>query len=251
MLKKLLFFFIFISLWLPSAHARNTLLVFSADAAKPLVWKEEGQIAGPIGDIIMSVFNNLGVKVKSPNLPWPRALRMMEAGKIDMILTMFYTPERAKFMVYSVPYTQAHSSVFVKKGRKFSYSKWKDLIGRMGLVTLYDSYGAEFDKFAKDHLEFYYVGSWQQITKMLIAERGDFTIRQKRPALIEIAKMGFQGKIVPLPVPLTKQDVYITFSKKSPFLKYLPKVNQQIQEMRDNGTIEKMLNKATLDSINQ
>ncbi len=65
-------------------------------------------------------------------------------------------------------------------------------------------------------------------------------VNVKKPTLIEIAKMGYKDKIVPLDVPVSQQDVYITFSKKSKFLKYIPRVNQRITEMRDNGTIEKM-----------
>ncbi len=248
MLKKLLYFLIVMSLWMPSVHAQDTLLVFSDGNSKPYTWEERNQIVGPIVDLITSVFNDLGIPVKTVILPWPRAIFMMQTGDIDVILTMFYTPERAEFMMYSVPYAQVYSSIFVKKGREFHYSKWEDLIGRLGLVSLDDSHGAEFDKYAKDHLKFYYVGSLAQIFKMLDLERGDYTIQPKISTLIVIAQMGYQDKIVPLNVPVSTQNTHITFSKKSPFLKYLPKVNQRIQEMQDNGTIEKMIEKVILDS---
>ncbi len=251
MLKKLLYAFFIVSLWMSSVQAQDALFVYSARTGKPFAWQEGNQIVGPIVDIITSVFNDLGIPVKTVILPWPRAIFKMKTGEIDVILTMFYTPERTEFMTYTIPYTQAYPSVFVKKGREFPYNKWEDLIGREGLVVLDDSQGADFDKFSKDNLKFRYIGSLQQIVKMLDWERGDYTIQIKRAAMIKIAQMGYQDKVVPLNVPVSKQDNYITFSNKSPFLKYLPKVNQRIQEMRDNGTIEKMLDKVILDSAKQ
>ncbi len=236
---------------MPSVHARDTLFVFSDVDGKPNTWGEGNQIVGPIVDIITSVFNDLGIPVETLILPWPRAIHMMKTGDLDVILTMFYTPERAEYMTYTIPYTQAYLSVFVKKGREFPYSKWEDLIGRLGLAVLGDSIGADFDKFSKDNFKFYYVDTLQQIVKMLDIERGDYTIQVKRAMEIKIAQMGYQDKVVPLNVSVSKQDSHITFSNKSPFLKYLPKVNQRIQEMRDNGTIDKMLEKVILDSTKQ
>ncbi len=251
MLKKLLYSFIIMSLWMPSVHARDTLLVFSDNDGKPYTWKKGNQIVGPIVDLITSVFKDLDIPVKTVILPWSRGLRQMKTGDIDVVLTIFHTPERAEYMMYTVPYAQVRSSVFVKKGREFPYRKWEDLIDRIGLFLRGDSHGMDFDDFAKDHLNFSDIEGLEQAVKMLYHERGDYAILIKETALVEIADMGYQDKIVPLYVPISNQNVYIAFSKKSPFLKYLPKVNQQIQELRDNGTIEKMLEKVILDSAKQ
>ncbi len=224
-----------------SVQAREKLLVFSDDTAKPYTWKKEKKLVGPIVDLITMIFKDFNIPVETVLLPWKRAIHQIEEGQIDVILTMFYTPEREKFMVYTAPYSNIINSVFVKKGKEFPFKKWEDLIGREGLFTKGDSFGAEFDNFAKKKLTIDYILTLQQRVKMLFFERGDYMINVKKPTLIEIAKMGYKDKIVPLDVPVSQQNVYIIFSKKSKFLKYLPKVNQRITEMRENGTIEKML----------
>ncbi len=251
MLKILLYAVIMMSLWMPSVHARDEILVSSDSSGKPHAWEEENQLVGPIVDLITLIFKDFGIPVKTIILPWPRAIFEMEHGDLDVILTMFYTSERTKFMAFTIPYSQVLTSVFVKKGKEFPFNKWEDLINLNGLISRGDSFGTEFDRFSKERLKFWEVGTPQQIIQMLDLERGDYTIQVKIPMLIEIAKMGNQDKIVSLDVPVTKQDVYVAFSKKSPFLKYLPKVNHRIQEMLDNGAIEKMVEKVIVDSAKQ
>ncbi len=252
MLKILLYAVIMISLWMPSVYARNELLVSSDSHGRPYAWEEENQLVGPIVDLITLIFKDFGIPVKTIIRPWPRVLFEMEHGNLDVIMTIFYTSERTKFMAFTVPYSQVFTSVFVKRGKEFPFNKWEDLIDRNGLKGRGDSFGSEFDRFSKKHLKFQKeVGTPQQIIKMLDHERADYTIQVKIPMQFEIVQMGYQDKIVPLDVPVTKQDVYIAFSKKSPFLKYLPKVNHRIQEMRDNGALEKMIEKVILDYAKQ
>ncbi|MCP4749521.1 MAG: transporter substrate-binding domain-containing protein [Proteobacteria bacterium] len=248
MFKKIFVAFFVLSLWIPSAHGRDTLLMFSDVSGKPFTWQEGDQIVGPIVDLIAQVFNDLGIPIKTVFLPWPRAIFHMQNGDLDLILTMFHSPEREKFMVYTVPYGYVYNSIFVKKGREFPYRNWVDLIGRQGLVVRGDSYGGEFDAFAKDQLDLYSVGTLKQMIGMLMYRRKDYMICPKN-TLIEIAELGYHDMIVPLPMPVNKQEVYITFSKKSPFLKYLPNVNQQILKMQKSGAIERMIENVILDSV--
>ncbi len=56
------------------------------------------------------------------------------------------------------------------------------------------------------------------------------------------ARAVLESSIIPLVNPLTSKAVHIAFSKKSPYIEYFPDVNRKIQQMYENGTIEKLFN---------
>jgi len=79
----------------------------------------------------------------------------------------------------------------------------------------------------------------------LLAGRLDYVINLKYATLIDMQRFGNTDKFFIHPNPISMEPVYIAFSKKSPYKKYLPYVNTKIQQMKADGTIEKWFKKYT------
>ncbi len=248
MLKKMLFLVVIVALFTQLSYAQETLTVFADPEGKPLSWQEGDQLVGPVVDLMTLIFRDFDIPVNTVVRPWIRALSELEKGEIDAILTIFYTAERANVMEFTIPYAQVETSIFVKQGNEFPFRTWDDLRNRRGLIGRGDSFGEEFDTFSKEHLTISEVSSSAQVLRMLAAEKTDYIIGVKNATLLELIKLDLHEKIVPLDVPIDSQDVHIGFSKQSSFLQYLPEVNKRIQELRDNGTFEKMVQKALFTS---
>jgi len=222
------------------AYSRDELLVTAA----PSIWVSEagGELEGPVIEITTQVFSGLDVPIKCLYLPWNRALEYMKEGKIDVIATIFPTDKRAQYMDFSTPYVEVPVVVIVPKGKAFPFKKLEDLVGFKGLKSLGSSLGKAFNSFAPK-LNILQVSDEQQIIGMLTLGRADYGIGSKYTFLKHAKKMGNAHNIEVLPTLVNSRGLRFGFSKKSPFISYLPTLNKKIKQGRENGSIKKIVDK--------
>ncbi len=246
-MKQLLLIFTTILFFSSSAYSSDVLTV----SAPPSIWvnKVETKLEGPVIDLVTGIFSELGVEVRTKPLPWKRAVILMEKGELDMILTIFYTKERAKSMKFTVPFVDVPTVVLVAKGKTFPFAKLSDLIGLTGLKQRGASLGDEYEKIAPQ-LDITEINTESQIIKMLQKGRADYAIGSKYVLLISAKRIGYQDKIEVLPKPITSRDLRMAFSKKSKFVNYLPQINEKLLQLKKNGTIANMVKKA-MDSASE
>ncbi|QTA88525.1 Uncharacterized protein dnm_045710 [Desulfonema magnum] len=46
-----------------------------------------------------------------------------------------------------------------------------------------------------------------------------------------------------LPQTVSENNIYLAFSKKSPFKRYLPSINEKFRQMLDDGSLEELFEK--------
>ncbi|MEA2029793.1 MAG: transporter substrate-binding domain-containing protein [Campylobacterota bacterium] len=240
-MKSSKFVIICIFLLITLLDARDSLIVSVHPEAHPFGWHEKSRIKGSAYELIKLIGRDLGIKIEPIILPWARSINYVKAGKIDAVLTAFYTKQRAKHISYSVAYATVETSVFVAKGREFTFNQWEDLIGKTGLTIVGDSQGDKWDRFEKEKLKVLRVVKMEQVFKILTSGRADYVVFPKISTLREIKKMGYKGKIVNLPTPITSQGIYFGISKKSPYHKYLLQINQKIKEYIEDGTYSQLM----------
>ncbi len=223
-------------------------LVYSRDlilSAAPSIWARpiDSKLEGPIIEFVTTVFTELGVTIRTKHLPWNRAILYMELGEIDVIVTIFHTAEREKFMEFTIPYVEIPTVVIVPKGKSFPFTKLDDLIGLRGLCPSGASLGETYNHFS-NRLNISQIIDEEQIIGMLNIGRADYAIGSKYVFLFKAREIGFEDKIEILSTPITSRGLRMAFSKKSSFLKYLPKVNRKIKQRQEDGTIAEMTEKA-------
>lgn len=94
-----------------------------------------------------------------------------------------------------------------------------------------------------DRLTIEYVSQIVQNFRKLDAGRIDYLIAPEHNAQIKASALGFADKITILPAPINSENEYMAISKQSPCLKYLPDVNKKLEEMIQNGTVERLIEK--------
>ncbi len=136
------------------------------------------------------------------------------------------------------------ASIFVLKGKEFKFNKWSDLIGKVGGQVRGDKYRQDFEDFLEDHsIKHQLVNNMEQNIGKLRAGRIDYFAYGTYPILIKLKHKGLQGEIVPLDTPLYVGQFYFAFSSLSPFKKHLNAVNQKVIEYKNDGTIDKLIDK--------
>ena len=183
-----------------------------------------------------------GIQIETKHLPWQRALFYMKSGQIDMIATIYYTEERAKFMDFTIPFVEVPTVVIVAKGKSFPFNKLNDLVGLKGIKRIGASLGQEYDKI-DSKLNITEIKDELSMIKILEAGRADYAIGPKYIFIIEARKIGLEEKIEILPTPVILRGLRMAISKKSPFLKHLAFINSKIKQKQKDGTISKMIEK--------
>lgn len=216
-------------------------LLFSAPMPSAYANEKGEGLEGPSVDLIKLLFSDYGVEVETVPLPWARLLEYIKKGKIDAVAPIFYNAERAKFIAYSIPFDTHETKVLVKRGHSFDFKKWEDLIGYRGLIVRGRSEGAVFDEFSAEHLKLIKVNSLDQIFKMIVSGRADYGIDKLYDIIARGNRLGLSDQTEVLDLSIAVNDNCIGFSKKSPFVRYLPKINKKIIQLKKEGRIREMV----------
>jgi len=211
----------------------------------PFMWHEGDEIVGVGPDLVRMIFGELGIEVESPYTgPWKRVQQLGKAGEIDVISGMYRNKDRMTYMTYvEPPYSPDPFVVWVKKGHSFPFNSMEDLIGKRGITILGDSFGQEFDDFAKAHLDLKRAPKIEQNFLKILHDHADYMVCGYYPGLLESYKLGLADKVEILPTRLGSEFMFMAFSKKSKFIKHLPYARKRVEELERDGTVARLFKK--------
>lgn len=200
------------------------------------------EIVGVGPALVEKIFSQLGVEVKSNFTgAWDSVQSKVKTGEVDVLVAAYKTSERESYMDYSVAYAKDPIAIFTSNTNQFNYGQWSDLVGKKGIATIGDSYGQELDSYIANQLKVERVSTVKQALDKLNDGSADYFLYALYSGNSEIKKLDYTDKIKALPKYISTEDFYITISKKSPYAKYLPKVNELIEKYKEDGTIDKLM----------
>ncbi len=97
---------------------------------------EQGQPAGFTVDLMRALAEVMGLEVEIRLGPWEEVRHDLANRQLDVVLGMYYSPERDRFADFSVPVTIATHAIFVRKDSPIR--SVRDLRGRAILVQTDD-----------------------------------------------------------------------------------------------------------------
>lgn len=193
-------------------------------------------------DLQREIFKRLRQKVSfQSGLPWSRQLRMLQAGEIDAIAAMHQNPEREKVYLYSEPYHMSAVYVFARKDQKRAIKSLDDLKDLKGLTTTSASFGEEFDQFAEKNLHLTRFREPDRLVELLLSQRFDYMVLPKDIGLFYIHKRQAVEEIEATDLAVASNPIHFVMSKKSRCLHLLPKFNEALAEMKEDGTVKKII----------
>lgn len=239
-MKKLIFICIVILFAVNTVAAQETIRV-SSPAPTAFARIENESLVGPSVEIMKIIFNELGVKVTPVALPWARAIKDIKTGQIDAIAPIFFSKDRFRFIEFSIVLDNIDTCVFIKKGTFDDFKTWNDLKNHQGIIVRGRSEGQKFDDYAAENLKLYKVNSLRQIIQMIIMDRADYGIDKYYDTIAASKQLGVFTKIQMMSVSVATNEAFIGISRKSPFLKYLPQINEKIKQLKQEGAIQKIV----------
>ena len=211
----------------------------------PIMSKNGDKIVGAGSELLFMIFDELGLNIESRYVgSWDIVQEKAKSGEIDMIVAAYKTPEREVYMDYSIAYTVDPVSIFVKKGESFSFDSWDELIAKKGVVTKGDSYGEEFDKFITDELDVVIADSPSEAFALITSGEVDYFVYALYSGENALAKNeDLSEQIEILPNYVGAENFYMTISKKSELVEYLPQINEILQKFIEDGTVNELIEK--------
>jgi polar amino acid transport system substrate-binding protein len=186
----------------------------------PYLWRDPQnpqQLIGANADLLQHLAKELGVAVDIIySGPWSRAQAEVKAGRVDLIAGAFLTMSRLEVMDYVHPaFYFTPNVVWVHRGAEFPYAGWEDLLNRTGDTLVNNSFGQQFDAYAKSNLTIEGVSSLTQAFRKLLLGRTDYVLYERYPGQALADSLGMQDDLLVLDPPISSEGLYLTLSHNS------------------------------------
>jgi polar amino acid transport system substrate-binding protein len=186
----------------------------------PYLWRDpddENRLIGANADLMQLLAKEIGVPIEVKYMgPWSRVQEMARGGRIDLIAGAFFTSARLDYLDYFYPaFKGTRTVIWTTPAGTFKYRTWSDLRERKGLTVANNSFGEEFDAYARKSLQIATVASLEQALQMLMLARTDYVIYEEDPGLALAAKLNITA-LKTAPVAVSTENLYLTMAHKSP-----------------------------------
>ena len=236
-------FVLAVSLCAGSAIAGEALR-FVGDVRPPLAMSaDNGTVVGMAADLTREVFSRIGVPPELHLFPWRRALSLAERGEVDGLMLVLRTPDRERYLAFSDPVVSLVASFYYNPSN-FEQPKVRDLEdlqGRViGLVSGH-SYGDAMDRyFQGDMCRVMPAYTLEENVRRLVDGRVDLIISQESGVEDVLARYPAFRSNVRRCCSLGSYVYRMAFSRSSPHVALLPRVNEALAAMRQDGSIDRI-----------
>ena len=204
------------------AHAQvcQKLVATGNPEYSPYLWRDpedESKLIGANADLMQLLSKEIGIPIEVKYLgPWSRVQELARAGRVDLIAGAFFTTARLDYMDYFHPaFRGTRTAIWTTPNNTFKYRTWSDLRDRKGLTVVNNSFGEDFDAYAKKSLSIATVATLEQALQMLVLGRTDYLIYEEDPGLALAAKLNIT-RLKTAPVAVSTEDLFLTLSHRSP-----------------------------------
>lgn len=203
----------------PAPAVCKGLLASGNPQYPPYLWRDpvdESRLTGAVAEMMQWLGREIGVPIRLAYVgTWGRVQAETKAGNVDMIAGAFFTLPRTEYMDYFHPaFRETRSVVWVGEGGRIDYRRWADLVPWRGVTVINNSFGEDFDRYAKDKLKISQVASLEQAIQMLQRGRADFLVYEDNPGEAYLARLG-AGGVRQLSPPVATESLYLTLAHKS------------------------------------
>ncbi|UUY07799.1 transporter substrate-binding domain-containing protein [Pseudomonas sp. J452] len=186
----------------------------------PYLWRDPQnpqKLIGANADLLQQIGEQIGVEIEVMHTgPWSRAQDEVRTGRVDLLAGAFLTLPRLESMDYVHPaFYVTPSMVWVRKGHEFPYSGWEDLRGRVGGTLVNNSFGQQFDAFAKANLTLESVPSLTQAFQKLLLGRTEYVLYERYPGVALANTLGLMEDLQALEPPISSEGLFLTLSHNS------------------------------------
>ncbi|EPR41082.1 ABC-type transporter, periplasmic subunit family 3 [Desulfovibrio sp. X2] len=185
-----------------------------------------------------------GVELVPVVTPWKRAMYLAQKGGIDLLVSLRIRPERSEYLEFTTHRAFPNPIVvFARKAGGFAFRSWDDLEGRKGGISLGDTFGNGFDEYWHEHLRIDEAADMDSNFRKLAAGHIDYFVTGLYVGEAYLATHDLGQPIVALSPPISDQDIYFGFSRRSPCAAWVGEFSRNLERLDEQGIPERLLQK--------
>ncbi len=229
-----------------SSHAAGTHLNIVYTDWFPYTYEEDGRAAGFEIDTCRMVLDRMGIAAEFKMYPWKRCLAYLEAGRVDAIISMLYTPARAVFAYFPYESISISRTVFfttTDNPLQFdgTYGALKNT--KVGVVMGFD-YGEDF---ARANLNIDEARDVQALIIKLLEGRNDLVAENRIVAEAAARRMGVLDRLRFLEPPIHSHYLYVGFSRVRGHEHLCADFSRKLTEFKKTAAYQAILEKYSID----
>ncbi len=198
-------------------------------------------------DLVSTALKRAGYDSEYLEVPWARAIRGLQQSQYDIIISAWYSEERASFGLFSEPYLSNRIRLIRRKGSEIGYRHLDDLYPyRIAIVRDY-AYDPAFDTDAR--LNKVDVRSFEVAANMLAAGRVDLAVEDEYAAGFHFSRSlrSLRAGLEFVSPPLSENGLHILVRRSlENAAQIVEGFNRAIEEMKADGTYEQVIDRHQL-----
>ena len=213
---------------------------------KPFSWEEGGKMQGILVDIAEEIIHSrMGLKIVHQGHPWKRSQHLVQIGEADALITN--GPMRKDWADHSreVVLTLQHKLYVKAGGPKFDQLRKVHDLDDLKPFAMVDHRGSAWAEknLAGRGIDVHWVADHDTMYRLVAKGRVDAVAYIGFVARYHIKNLGLQDQLVELPLRVPAVPFHIVIGKKSPFVKFLPQIDETIRQIKQDGTLQRIYDK--------
>lgn len=238
---NLICFLFIISIFCTIASAEDILKMHVIDASPIGFYDEQKNPTGYHWDYMTEIQKRSGIPMKLILIPYSRIWQSLENGDHDGGI-VYRSPDRDSIVVYAAPVAERKNVVISQKG--IILNSYNDLYKLKSIATMRGvRLGDEFDADPNIIKILKSVYDYDTIVNMLIHGRYDAMAGNSVTMSYLLNKYNGVNEVELPGIVVGKRVEWLQFSKKSRHLDKIPKLKETIEELKNEGFFDKVLEK--------
>jgi len=225
---------------LMSATQSHAETIYVDEANPPFMYRAGDEAAGIYPALIRAIFRHAGINVDVVAVPWKRAIENLDANKGGGA-GIYKNLERQKKYVFSQPIHVEQLMLYQRQSTFDNPTDIDDLRGQTVGVIRGWSYGDQIDDARKRGVFSASEATGdEQNFQMLALGRVDAVIAIGEAGDVWVKRLGLSDKVVRSETPIRENPTYIVFNRASSTISTVTMINRSIEELRENGTLQRI-----------
>ncbi|WP_157678292.1 substrate-binding periplasmic protein [Oleiphilus messinensis] len=211
---------------------------------------DKDRLSGISIDVLEYIAPKLGYSIDYKRLSWPRVLKSLELGSVDMVTTFFNTGERATHVVYTgVPHAVESNHFIALSSTTVTYTGNLSDMESLSIGTIRGySYGQTFDD--ADFLKKVPVLDEPTLVRMLFASRFEIAVGNPFAVKLQVKRQGYQRELRVIEPPIDVSPIYMGVSRKhTEALGIAAELTSAIVKFRNADQYKKLLQKYGMEQL--
>ena len=223
---------------------------------KPLIYRNSrGKAAGIFYEVLTEAFKRMNIPLENRLYPWSRTQKLVQEGEADGMVTI-YTKSRQRFLKATDPVMVVEERVFVsKENPHYQAILTIDSVEGLRDYTVVETTDAGWSKEHLKGMRIIWVPTAESALNMVALGRADVYLMSNvtGPNFVrdQIQKGGpLRDKLANIVMgkhPFTTMAYRLLIRKTSPYVTIIDRFNAVLQQIHNDGTYEKILQRYQSD----